>query len=187
MKGLYHWLGKQVHAWYGTVLFSFLVFIEGFLVVPVSTLLAFFSLENRTKTFKYASLALLASAFGALTGYLIGGLLWKAGGKAFLAYVIHAEQFNELVHKFTEYQGWTTFILALSPMPFNMLTISAGFMGLPLVPFLLFSLAARGLRFFAIAGSIHLWGDQFHFYLNEYFYWIVGTCATAYVFWKVLI
>ncbi len=84
MKALYHWLGKQVHAWYGTVLFSFLVFIEGFLVMPVSTLLAFFSLENRPKAFKYALIALLASAGGALTGYLIGIGLWKAGGKYFL-------------------------------------------------------------------------------------------------------
>ncbi len=78
-------------------------------------------------------------------------------------------------------------MLALSPMPFNMLTISAGFMGLPILPFLFFSLAARGLRFFAIAGSIHLWGEQFHFYLNEYFYWFVGFCAIGYILWKLLL
>ncbi len=184
MRTLYHWLGKQVHAWYGTVLFSFLVFIEGFFVMPVSALLAFFSLENRDKAFKYAFIALLASAGGALMGYLIGMGLWKAGGKAFLAYVIHAGKFDELVHKLTEYQGWTTFVLALSPMPFSMLTISAGFMGLPLIPFLFFSLAARGLRFFTISGCIYMWGEQFHFYINEYFYWLVGTGIIGYILWK---
>ena len=88
------------------------------------------------------------------------------------------------MHKFTEYQGWTTFVLALSPMPFNMLTISAGFMGLPIIPFILFALAARGLRFFAISGSIYLWGEQFHFYLNEYFNWIIGTALVGYILWR---
>ena len=187
MKSLYHWLGKQVHAKYGTVLFSFLVFIEGFLLMPVSTLLAFFSLENRPKAFKYALLALLASVFGALAGYLIGIGLWKTGGTAFLSYVISPDKFDELVTRFTEYQAGTTFLLALSPMPFNMLTISAGFMGLPIVPFLLSIVAARGLRFFAISASIYLWGEQFNFYLNEYFYWIIGSGVVGYLLWKTVL
>ena len=179
MKALYHWIGSHVHAWYGSLIFGFLVFIEGFFVVPVSTLLAVFCLENRSKAYMYAAIATVVSALGALTGYFIGTLLWKAGGSAFLYYVVDEHKFFQLVEQFTTYQAWTTFFVALSPMPFKMLTFSAGFMGLPLIPFLFFSMIARGCRFFAIATLIFLLGDQAQFYVDKYFYWIitVGTLS----------
>ena len=181
MKAVYHWLGKHVHAWYGTLIFALLVFIEGFFIIPVSTMLAFFSLENRPKALMYATIATLVSGLGALAGYLIGVLLWKAGGRAFLHYVIDAKKFDQLVIKFTTYQAWTTFVVALTPMPYKMLTITAGFMRLPVVPFILFSMLARGLRFFAISGAIYIWGDQVHFYLNKYFYWVVAAGVIIFI------
>ena len=75
MKGMYQWLGRHVHARYGTFIFALLVFIEGFFIVPVSTLLAFYSLENRKNALYYALLATIISAFGALAGYVVGSLL----------------------------------------------------------------------------------------------------------------
>lgn len=186
MKGLYLWLEQQVHARHGTSLFAFLVFIEGFLLMPVSTLLAFFSLANRPRALYYALLATLFSVLGTIAGYLIGLGLWHLGGHTVLAYIIDPDKYEQLVDKLTEYQSWSTFVLALSPFPFNMLTISSGFMGLPITPLLFFSLIARGLRFFAISGSIYLWGETFHLYLTEYFYWIAGTGVVSYLLWKII-
>ncbi len=187
MKALYQWLGKQVHAPYGTLLFSALVFVEGFLLMPVSTLLAFFSLENRQKALNYAFLASIISIGSALTGYSLGLLLWHMEGQTFLSYVVTPQTFNELVNKLTHHQAWSTFILALSPLPFNALTISSGFMGLPVIPFILVTLLARTVRFFIISGSIYLWGEQFYLYLSEYFYWVVGCFAIGYIIWKFVL
>ncbi len=187
MKALYQWLGKHVHAWYGTLIFALLVFIEGFFVVPVSTMVAFFSLQNRPRAFMYATIATLVSGLGALAGYGIGVLLWQAGGRAFLDYVIDAKKFDLLVEQFKAYQAWTTFIVALTPMPYKILTFSAGFMRMPVVPFILFSMAARGLRFFAIAGAIYIWGEKVQYYLDTYFYWVVAAGIAFFIaFWMVL-
>jgi membrane protein YqaA with SNARE-associated domain len=187
MKSLYQWLGKHVHAWYGTLIFSLLVFIEGFFLVPVSTLVAFFSLENRRKAFMYAAIATVVSGLGALVGYGIGVLLWQAGGRNLLDYVIEPRKFDQLVEQFKAYQAWTTFAIALTPMPYKILTFSAGFMKLPVVPFVLLSMCARGLRFFGIAGSIYIWGDKVQYYLDRYFYWVVAVGFAFFIaFWIIL-
>ena len=175
MKIVYQWLGKHVHAPYGTFVFALLVFIEGFFIVPVSTLLAFYSLENRNKALFYALLATLVSALGAAAGYGLGMLLWSVGGKSIIHFFISPEKFEHLVDQFKSYQAWTTFVVALTPMPFKMLTLTAGFLRLPIIPFIILSMLARGLRFFVISGAIALWGEKVHYYLNEYFYYIIGA------------
>lgn len=175
MKIVYQWLGKHVHAWYGDFVLALLIFIEGFFFIPVSTLLAFFCLENRRKAFYYAVLATVMSGLGALAGYSLGMLLWYAGGKWLIHYFIAPDKFDQLVDQFKQYQTWTTFVVAFTPVPFKLLTLTAGFCHLPLIPFILISMVARGLRFFGIAGAIYLWGDQVHYYLNKYFYYVLGT------------
>ena len=181
MKAMYLWLGKHVHTRYGTLILALLVCIEGVFFVPVSTLLAFYSLENRPKALLYALIATLASAVGALAGYLLGMLLWYVGGQALIYYFIAPEKFDALIEQFKNYQVWTTFLLALTPMPFKLLTITAGFCKLSLLPFLLLCVAARGLKFFAIASAISLWGDSVHYYLNRYFYYVVAAGIVFFV------
>ena len=181
MKVIYQWLGKNVHGPYGTLVFGLLVFIEGFFIVPVSTLLAFYSLENRNRALYYAAIATAVSALGALMGYSLGMLLWAVGGKAVIHFFISPEKFEQLIAQFKNYQTWTTFLVALTPMPFKMLTLTAGFCKLPLIPFLFASVIARGIRFFAISGAIHLWGEKVHYYLNKYFYYVLGAIAASFV------
>jgi len=135
----------------------------------------------------YATIATVVSGLGALVGYSIGLMLWKAGGRVFLEYIINAQKFDHLVEQFTVYQAWTTFFIALTPMPYKVLTISAGFMRLPLLPFILLSMCARGLRFFIIAGSIYIWGESVQYYLDKYFYWVVAVGMAFFIAgWIVL-
>jgi membrane protein YqaA with SNARE-associated domain len=187
MKGIYEWLGKHVQARYGTILFGILVIIEGFFIMPISTLLAFYSLQNREKAFLYATIATLMSGVGAMVGYAIGLLAWQAGGKELIYYFTSPESFENLVSRFTNYQAWTTFFVALTPAPFKLITLTAGFLRLPIIPFLAFSIAARGLRFFGIAGSIYIWGERVQYYINEYFYYVLGCILILFfLFWYLV-
>lgn len=186
MKRLYTWLGTHVNQPYAPILFAVLVFIEGFFIVPVSTLLAFYSLHDRPRALHYALLASVMSIFGALAGYGLGMLLWAAGGKKIIYYLIAPDKFEELLKKFTDYQLWTTFVVALSPMPFKLLTLSAGFCRLPLISFLTATLLARGSRFFAISGAIYIWGEKVSYYLNKYFYFFAALFIAFMIgSWKV--
>ena len=181
MKAIYQWLGRNIHGPYGTFIFGFLVFIEGFFIVPVSTLLAFYSLENRKRALTYATIATLVSVLGALAGYSLGVLLWKAGGKNLIYSFISPTKFDQLVDQFEHYQAWTTFVIALTPLPFKMLTITAGFCKLAILPFLGFTIVALGLRFYAISGAIYIWGEQVHAFLNAYFYQIAFAGIVLFV------
>lgn len=187
MKRMYQWLGKHVHAWYGTILFGVLVIIEGFFIVPVSTLLAFYCLQNRKNALLYATIATLMSGVGAMIGYGFGLLAWKAGGRDLIHYLVTPDSFESLITRFTNYQAWTTFFVALTPVPFKLITLTAGFLQLPIVPFLGFSMLARGLRFFAIAGSIALWGEKVQYYIDEYFYYVAFFCILLFIlFWYLV-
>lgn len=182
MKGMYNWLGKHVHASYGIYIFALLLFIEGFFIIPASTLLAFFCLENRNKALIYALVATIMSCFGAIAGYYLGSLLYDAAGQKIIHYLISEEKFTYLIAKFKEYQALTVFFTAFTPMPFKALTLTAGFCKMPLLPFLFFTFLARGLRFFAIAISIFIWGEQVNYYINKYFYYLVAFGIAFFIF-----
>ena len=177
MKKLYQWLSIHLQTWYGTLLFMVLVATEGLFFIPVSALLAFYCLENRSKAFMYATLATALTGLSALLGYLVGYLLHQTGSFLLLDYVVRPETFHVLATKFTEYQTFSSFAVALSPIPYKTITITAGFLGVPLFPFILLSIAARGLRFFAIASAVHFWGDNLKYMLDKYFYWVLGLAV----------
>ena len=60
-------------------------------------------------------------------------------------------------------------IAGFTPLPYKAITLSAGFCGLPLIPFVLCSLLSRGARFFLVAGLLRLWGGQVKYFIDRYF------------------
>jgi len=167
---MYYWLGKHVHAPYGTWIFALLVFIEGFFIIPVSTLLTFYCLENRSRAFMYAAIATVVSIFAATTGYALGMLIWYSLGQNVIFYIISPETFHSLVDKYTKYQAATVLMVSMTPIPFKALTLTAGFCKLELVPFLFYAIIGRGIKFFAIATGIHFWGHHIQNLIDKYFY-----------------
>ncbi len=187
MKNLYHWLGASLQTWYGTLIFMILVATEGFFIIPVSALLLFFCVENRSKAFMYATIATGLTGLGALIGYGIGFLLYKTGSYLLLDYVVHPDTFQALAQRFTEYQTFTSFAVAMSPLPYRTLTVTAGFLGVPLFPFIPLSIIARGVRFFAIASAVHFWGNNLKYVVDKYFYWMLGLGVIVIgVLWYVM-
>jgi len=187
MKGMYNWLGKHVHAPYGIYVFGLLVFIEGFFFVPVSTLLAFYCLKDRRKTFLYAGIATLVSILSALAGYYLGMLLWNLTGTKLINLLISEAKFNKLIEQFKIYQNFTVFVAAFTPVPFKALTLTAGFCQLPLKAFLIFTILGRGIRFYLISAGIYIWGDSVNYFLNTYFYYIIslGIAFIIFSYWII--
>lgn len=186
MKSMYYWLGKHVHAPYGTWIFGLLVFIEGFFIVPVSTLLTFYCLENRKNAFLYAAIASIMSVFAALAGYFLGYLLWQGIGQNIIYYLITPDKFEKGVLYYKKYQALAILVGTVTPMPFKALTLTAGFCGLPILPFLFFSLLGRGTKFFAIAGAIYKWGNHVQYYIDTYFYYLVALFILSMItLWKI--
>lgn len=174
IRNVYDWMGKKAHSKHGLFWLFILFFIEASVfIIPVDPLLILFCVEHRKKSFFFASLATAASVLGGLFGYVIGFLLWDAIGAKIVSLLISQETFQVAVHRYTIYQAWAVLIGAFTPVPYKAITISAGFCKLPLMPFIIYSIIGRGLRFYIIAAAIYVWGQRIKDFIDKYFNYLV--------------
>ena len=115
-------------------------------------------LAQRAKAWWYAFLCTIASVLGALLGYAIGALLFDAVAQPILSFYGYADKFEEFAGRYNEWGIWVVLIAGLTPFPFKVITIASGATGLGLPIFIITSLVARGIRFFAVAGLIYVFG-----------------------------
>jgi membrane protein YqaA with SNARE-associated domain len=133
---------------------------SSFFPVPVDVLLAPMVLAQREKAWWYASLATLTSVAGAVFGYYIGLFLFDQVAQPIIEFYHFQEKFIYVQQLFNKYGIWIIFIAGFSPIPYKIFTITAGVVGMPLLPFILTSLVARGARFFLVAGLLYAGGEK---------------------------
>ena len=163
LKKLYDWLSSKVQSIYAEYLLFALFYIEGMLPVPVNSILILYCLQNRKKSFRYAAIGTIASVLGSITAYFIGQFFWTNFGEQILnfkvvAYIMSKQTFYALRNNYHEYANWATLVTGFMPVPYNAATLSAGFCQIPLLPFIFFTLLARGARFFLVAIIIRIFG-----------------------------
>ena len=95
-----------------------------------------------------------------LFGYYIGLFLFDQVAQPIIDFYHFQEKFEHVKELFNEYGIWIIFIAGFSPIPYKIFTIAAGVVGMPLLPFILTSLVARGARFFLVAGLVYAGGDK---------------------------
>lgn len=179
LKKLYDWMGTKVHSKYATTFLAFLFYVEAIFFLPTDPILMLYCLERRKKSYWYATIATIASVLGGITGYLIGLFLWKTVGPQIIhsttmAYIIKPETFHYLCCQYNIYAHWAVLIVGFSPLPYKAATLSAGFCEISFIPFVAFSIIARGARFFLVAWTLKTWGKQIKKYIDRYFNLLVG-------------
>jgi membrane protein YqaA with SNARE-associated domain len=133
---------------------------SSFFPVPVDVLLAPMVLAQREKAWWYASLATVTSVAGAVFGYYIGLFLFDQVAQPIIDFYHFQEKFIYVQELFNKYGVWIIFIAGFSPIPYKIFTITAGVVSMPLLPFILTSLVARGARFFLVAGLLYVGGEK---------------------------
>ena len=140
---------------------------SSFFPVPVDVLLAPMVLAKRDKSWWYATLATFGSVAGAVIGYYIGLFLFDQVAQPIIEFYHFQEKFTQVQELFSEYGVWIIFIAGFSPIPYKIFTIAAGVVGMPLLPFILTSIVARGARFFLVAGLIFAGGEKIEAVLEK--------------------
>jgi len=133
---------------------------SSFFPIPVDVLLAPMVLGRRDKAWFYAGLATVMSVAGAVLGYYIGMFLFEQVAQPIIAFYHFEETYQQVHDLFAEYGIWIIFIAGFSPIPYKVFTITAGVAYMPLLPFILTSLIARGARFYLVAWLIYIGGDK---------------------------
>jgi membrane protein YqaA with SNARE-associated domain len=182
LRKLYDWCigaaGKPHSSW----LMGAISFAESsFFPIPPDVMLVPMSLARPDKAWHYATLCTLTSVAGGILGYLIGSVLYDSVGH----WLIQLYGYGDKVEAFREaYAKWGSLIIllkGLTPIPYKLVTITSGFAGYNLALFILFSVIARGMRFFLIAFLLNRYGVQARAFIEERLGMVVTVSAVVLV------
>lgn len=169
LKSLHHWVISWARKKNAVVALFLLAFSESiFFPVPPDVLLIILALAIPRRSFRYAFFCLVGSVLGGMTGYLIGLKFWQVGHPLVLAYVSQ-ETFDQIRDYFQQYEAWTIAIAGFTPIPYKLITLSAGFFQVDFSTFVLVSILSRGARFFLVAGLLYLFGRRAEAFIQRYF------------------
>ena len=184
-RRLYDWTLAWAYRPSAAVALFVLSFAESsFFPIPPDVLLMPLVLGNRRKWFRYAFLCSFASITGAVFGFCIGWLAWEGGvDELFFNYVpgFTHKVFNQVSGFYDKYNFWIVFTAGFTPIPFKVITITAGVFGTgeqvasPGTFFAMFLLAAavsRSARFFLVAGLMRAFGAKIAPFIDKYFNWL---------------
>ena len=161
LRRMYDWCIAEAGTPHASWIMGVVSFVESsFFPVPPDAMLIPMSLARPDRAYFYAMLCTLTSVAGGLLGYFIGAALYDSVG----SWLINLYGYGNRVEAFREaYAQWGTWIILLkgvTPIPYKIVTITSGFSGYPVIPFILLSFIARGTRFFVVAFLLNRYGLQ---------------------------
>jgi membrane protein YqaA with SNARE-associated domain len=170
VRRLYGWLTAHAsgpHAWWTLGVIAFAE--ASFFPIPPDVMLLPMMLANRKRAFAVAAWCTLWSVTGGMLGYAIGALFWKTFGLWLIgALHIPLSEVEALRAKYAAH-AYLIVVQGLTPVPYKLVTISAGLANVPFAAFMLYSAITRSLRFIVLEGVlVHLFGDKAREILERY-------------------
>ncbi len=170
LRRLYDWVLHWAHTPYGVWALFILAFTESsFFPIPPDVLLIALAISIPAKSFRYALICSIGSVIGGLFGYLIGYGLMDIVGFPIINFYDMQEQYEKLRHSYEKYDVLIVFIAAFTPIPYKLITITAGAFQINIITFTIASLVGRSLRFFLVAWLIHKFGKRISKFIDKYF------------------
>jgi membrane protein DedA with SNARE-associated domain len=114
------------------------------------------------------SIATAASVLGGLLGYAIGHFLYDTIGTQLLALLGLSESFPRAACYLREYGAEIIMIKGATPIPFKLLTITAGFISMPLATFIGASIVSRSISFLIVGVLFRMFGAPIKAFIDKY-------------------
>ena len=179
LRRLYDWILHWAETRYGVPALFLLALAESsFFPIPPDVLLIPLALGARSKAVRFALVCSVASIMGGIAGYGIGYFSWWSGAETYSAVALfffnHIPGFTEQVflniqEKYEIYNFLIVFTAGFTPIPFKIITISAGAFSVNFPMFLLASTVSRSARFFLVALLIRQFGEPITAFIDKYF------------------
>ena len=171
-RKMYDWVMRLAASRHAPASLAAISFAESsFFPIPPDVMLAPMVLARRDKAFLYAGICAIASVFGGMLGYAIGVWL-EPVGQTILKVFGHPEGQAEFQKWFDQWGLWVILIKGATPIPYKLVTITAGLARFDLFTFIWASILTRGFRFFAVAAILKYAGPtmlkEFERRLNLY-------------------
>ena len=166
-RHMYDWVLSFAHHRHSSTALFLLSFAEAsFFPIPPDVLLGPLCLGKRNKSLWFAFVCTLGSVAGAFVGYAIGVFaLWLVN----MIPGVTETKIDDLAGKFNANGSLYVFVAALTPIPFKLLTITAGAAGMNLLLFTAACIVGRSVRFFGVAGVFWVVGPKATPFIDKYF------------------
>jgi membrane protein YqaA with SNARE-associated domain len=182
LRRLYDWCIAAADKPYATWLMGTVSFLESSVVpVPPDAMLIPMSLARPDQAWFYATVCTLTSVAGGMLGYFIGAALYDSVGLWVMNLYGLTDKVESFRAAYAQWGSWIILLKGLTPIPYKLVTIASGFAGYSFVMFVLLSLVARGMRFFAVAFLLNRYGAQARAIIEERLGFWVSIAAIALV------
>ena len=169
LRRLYDWTmakASHSHAERWLALFAFVE--ASFFPIPPHPVLGLMCLAEPKKAVRFAIVATLASVAGGMLGYAIGHFVYDTVGTQMLALLGLSQSFPQAACYLREYGAEIIMIKGATPIPFKLLTITAGFISMPLLSFIGASLVSRSISFMIVGVLFRMFGAPIKAFIDKY-------------------
>jgi len=168
IKKLYDWTlekaaDKRGERWLAVVSFA----ESSFFPVPVDLMLLPMILADISRAWRLALITTLSSVAGAMFGYLIGAFLYEAVALPLMELYGYGDKFTTFQEYYSEWGILIVLIGGLTPIPFKVITIASGVVGLNPLVFFLSCFPARAPRFYAEAALLWFFGARIQSFVEK--------------------
>jgi len=126
--------------------------------IPPDIMLIPMVLAAPTQWWRIALVCTVSSVLGGYLGYAIGYFAMDTIGMAILSAFHLSEKFQALKPIIDEWGVWFIIVKGMTPIPYKLVTITAGAFDFDLARFTVASIVARGMRFFLVAALLWRFG-----------------------------
>ena len=170
---LYNYLIVLAGHKYSLSVLAIVAFVESSIFpIPPDVMLIPMILAARNRAWLIAGVCTLFSVLGGLFGYLIGVFLFEEIGRPIFEFYNFSNQFSEFTVKYNEWGAWAVLIAGITPFPYKVITILSGFSRIDIVIFIVFSIIARGARFFIVAVLLWYYGETIKIFIERHLGWL---------------
>ena len=182
LRRLYDWTLQRASGPGAEKWLMFISFADSsFFPIPPDVMQIPMSIARPEKSFRFAAMSTIASVCGALLGYAIGALLFKAVGVPLLQFYGYEEKFMRFAASIKEQGFWWMLAFAFLPIPYKVATIAAGSVGLGLPILIGASILGRGGRFFLVAAVLRRYGATAQAIIDRYFHSLALAATVLFV------
>jgi membrane protein YqaA with SNARE-associated domain len=161
LRRLYDWCIAAAGKPYASWIMGAVSFVESsFFPIPPDVMLIPMSLARPDRAYFYATVCTVASVAGGMLGYVIGAYLYDSVGLWLMQLYGYGDKIEAFREAYAEWGALIILLKGMTPIPYKIVTIASGFAAYPLVPFILLSFVARGMRFYLLAFLLNRYGPQ---------------------------
>ncbi len=170
VRRLYDWVIGWADSPYSQWGLFGIAFAESsFFPIPPDILLIALGVALPLQALRYALICTIGSVFGGMFGYWIGYQFFGSLGEPIVRFYAAEGQYLRVQELYRQYDAFAVAVAGLTPIPYKIATITAGFFDVDFGRFVFASALSRSLRFFVIGGLIRIFGAPIRVFIEKYF------------------